>query len=207
MRIVARALLALTSLAAPAAAADLAVELHGGYLDLSGAHQAAKAVFDGRAGGFIGGAALRLDFGERYFVRLGAGYFERRGQRVFVADDQAPVFRLGHPLEVRLVPTYLDVALRVGSERQLRPYLGLGIGGVLFREESEVAGEIFTEERTRASARALLGASWGRGPVQLGAELSYSRTPDTIGIGGVSKVYREKDVGGIAAVATLAWRP
>jgi len=197
-----------TALLAPAArAGELALQVQGGYLDLTHAHRSAEAVFGGARGGPLGGAAVRLGLGDSLFVRLGASYFRRTGERVFVADDRAEPFPLGHPLTVEILPAYLDLARRFHTGLGLHPYLGFGVGGVRLREESDVAGEILTDERTRFSTRTVLGVQAGEGALQLGIELAYARTPGAIGLGGVSKVYGEKDLGGITGTATLTWRP
>lgn len=187
-----------------ALAVDLAFELRGGYFDMTNAPRSAEALFATRGGPLVG-AAVRVDLSEGLFTRLGVSYFRQTGERVFADGDD--VFRLGHPLEVRLVPAYLDIARRFFPESTFRPYVGFGVGAVLLQEESDVAGATLSDERRKLSTRALLGATWGRGPLALGAELSYSRAPDAIGIGGVSKIYGENDLGGISAAATLAWRP
>jgi outer membrane protein W len=190
--------------ASHSAAGDLALELRGGYFDMTNASRSAEALF-GTRGGPLVGAALRLDLGENLFARLGVSLFRQTGERAFVDGDD--VFPLGHPLEVRVASAYLDVAHRFFRDGSLRPYVGFGVGGMALQEESEVAGETLSHERRKPSARVFVGATWGGGSLQLGAELSYARTPDAIGIGGVSEIYGENDLGGAAAVVTLSWRP
>lgn len=204
----ARVMLAAAVLAAAtsAQAGDLGIELRAGYLDLTNARRSAEAVFGTGSGGPTAGAAIRAELGS-FFARVGASYFRRTGERVFVPENRSESFRLGHPLRVTLVPAYVDVGQRFRLSSHLEPYVGFGIGGVLFHEESDVAGDVLSEDRRRPSVRTFLGAVWGRGPLRLGAELSYARTPDAIGLGGVSKVYGETDLGGGAVVATLTWQP
>jgi hypothetical protein len=190
--------------ASPAPAGDLALELRGGYFDMTNASRSANALFGAR-GGPIVGAALRLDLGENLFARIGASLFRQTGERAFVDGDD--VFPLGHPLEVRVASAYLDVAHRFFRDSSLRPYVGFGVGGVALQEESDVAGDTLSHERQKPSARLFIGATAGGGSLQLGGELSYARTPDAIGIGGVSEQYSEDDLGGVAAAVTLTWRP
>jgi len=180
------------------------LELRGGYFDMTNASRSAQALF-GQRGGPLVGVALRVGLGENNFVRIGASFVRQTGERV-IADGE-DVFPLGHPLEVQILPAYLDLARQFLRDSALRPYVGFGVGAVLFREESEVAGETLSDERAKLSTRILLGATWGRGTWRLGAELAYSRAPDAIGLGGVSKVYGENDLGGLSGVATLTWRP
>src|SRR5947208_1138201 len=89
--------------ASDAGAASFALELNGGYTDLTGINRTADALFGSR-GGFSAGAAVRLDLGSRWFVRAGATRLSKSGQRVFVADSEGPVFPLGHPLDFKLTP-------------------------------------------------------------------------------------------------------
>jgi hypothetical protein len=186
------------------AGGDLSLEAQGGYFSLN-ASRSAAALFGSR-GGAILGAGVRAGLGKNLFARLSASHIGRSGERVFVADEHSPVFPLGHPLALRLVPVYLDLALRVSPEARLHPYAGIGAGAVLFHEESTVAGDTQTENRTRPSGRVLAGIVWGVGAVKLGGEVGYSRTPDAIGVGGVSKVYGENDVGGLSVMATLIFK-
>jgi hypothetical protein len=51
------------------------------------------------------------------------------------------------------------------------------------------------------------GVEWGRGPFRFGAEIMYTTVPDTIGVGGVSKIYNEKDVGGFSFVGKIVVVP
>ena len=190
-----------------ASAVDLGLELRAGYLDLTNARRSATAIFGSGSGGPTAGIGVRAEMGG-LFGRVSASYFRRTGERVFVPDNRSETFRLGHPLTVTLMPAYADVGYRLGSGgSRLQPYFGFGVGMVRFNEESEVAGETLSASRQRLSTRTMLGATWGQGNLRVGAELSYSRTPDAIGVGGVSRVFGETDLGGGAVVALLHWRP
>jgi len=72
-----------------------------------------------------------------------------------------------------------------------------------YREESTVGGITETLTQSKFSGQVALGADYGRGPVRFGLEANYSTVPNTIGLGGVSKVYGESDVGGFAIVARV----
>jgi hypothetical protein len=205
-----RFLLAVTAVAAlgaaPARAASFAVELHGGYRDLTGIHQTADALFDSRGGATFGGA-IRVDLSPKWFVRAGADHLSKSGERVFVADPSGPVFRLGFPLDFSLTPAYGDVAYRFASASDLRAYVGASAGVAWAKETSTIAGEVDETSSTKFAARGLLGASYGRSHVQFGVELSYSIIPSSAGVSDVSQVYGEKDLGGFAATAILTLRP
>jgi hypothetical protein len=205
-------LLTLTTLSAAAlapvpAAADTTVGLEGGWFDLTNSRRSAKAVFGSAAGGFTGGASLRLGLGRSFFVTGGARYFERTGERVFVVDATSPVFRLGHPLKFRQIPVYALLGYRVQGRRSpWMFYLGAGPGAVFMHEESEVGG--LTEgvvDQTKASAHVAGGFEHGRGGLRWGLEIMYTLVPDSLGVGGVSQIYGEKDAGGFTAVARVGF--
>ena len=190
--------------ASSASALDIAIEARAGYLDLTRSSQSATALFE-TSGSLTLGLGLRADF-SRFFLRASGSIAKWEGERVFVAGPDEDVSPLGHPLELRLTPVYLDFGLRFGKAA-LKPHVGLGAGMVSYSEKSTVGGLEMNADRSKGSARLILGATWGRGPLELGAEAAYSTIPDAVGIGGVSKVYDEKDLGGFSAVVTIAFRP
>jgi Outer membrane protein beta-barrel domain len=192
--------------ASDARAAHLALEVSGGYADLSGISRTADASF-GSHGGFAFGGALRVDLGPRWFVRAGADHLKKSGQRVFVADANGPVFGSGFPLDFSLTPAYGDLGFRFLSGGPFRAYLGAGAGMAWTKATSDVAGEIDETNARKFSARALLGASYGRGHVQIGAEFAYATIPNAAGIVDVSAIYGEKNLGGFSATAILTLRP
>ena len=196
------AALALLALAAgPAAAGGLAIEVHAGYFKMA-AENSASALFDSRGGGTFGGA-VRYTFWRGVFVSAGARTFSREGERVFVAAPNAAVQKLGFPLKVSLTPVFLTVGYRLRDGKLIVPYAGIGGSLTSYKEESEVAGESFNDSRSKAGFLAMAGVEVGRGTFRLGAEVGYSKVPDAIGIGGVSKVYGENDLGGPHAIGKL----
>jgi hypothetical protein len=142
-----------------------------------------------------------------WFLGAGARCFQEDGERVFTRGEGFPVFRLGHPLTVRLVPVYGIVGYRFRREARLVPYVLAGAGAAWLRERSTVAGLSETESSTRASGHLAGGFEYGRGTVRLGVELMFTTIPDSAGIGGVSAVYEERDVGGVTLVARIAFSP
>lgn len=178
-------------------AASPSAQLEAGYFDLTGARRSAKALFGGSAGGLILGAGVRGELGRSLFVNGRVRWFEKDGERAFVADEDSPAFPLGHPLTLRLIPVDLSLGYRFGPRGALCPYAGAGTGVVFYRERSSVAGVVQQESRTRASAHALVGVECGRSRLRFAAELGYSIVPGTVGLAGVSKVYDESDVGGL----------
>jgi hypothetical protein len=193
--------------AAPAGAKEFALSLEGGWFDMTGARQSAKAVFDASGGATFGGTA-RLSFGRgAWFVGAGARYFSQDGERVFVADSEGPVFRLGHPLSARVLPVYALVGYRFRADKKLVPYVAGGPGYTAFREESTVAEITESSEKSVLSGHFAVGAEYGVGTVRFGAEVLYTAAPDSVGFGGVSEVYNEKDVGGLSFVAKIVFVP
>ncbi len=191
--------------AGPAAAIDWAVGVEGGYSDMTNAPKSAKAIFDGSSGGGTVGGFIRFGLGQSFFVEAHGRQFQRTGERVFVADASGEVFRLGHPLKIRLIPVYGVIGYRFGQNTHFAPYVTVGLGETSYREESNVAGLVETFSATKVSGHGALGVDYLAGPVRFGVEVGYSTVPNAIGQEGVSKVYGEKDVGGLTVLARLAF--
>jgi hypothetical protein len=190
----------------PCAAAG-AFAFDAGYFDMTNARNSAKAVFGGAAGGPTFGTGGRLDLSPRLFVGVAVRYFQRKGERVIVAGPDSPPFRLGHPLTVRVIPVYAFGGYRLAPLGRLMPYLGIGVGATLLHEESTVAELTESSNQTKPAAHLMAGVEIGHGSLRLGAELTYSLVPNSIGVAGVSKAYGEKDMGGLSAVARVLLVP
>jgi Outer membrane protein beta-barrel domain len=188
-----------------AAAGELAIAAEGGYFDLSSAKKSAQAVFDGSSGGGTFGGSVRYALDNGFFIAAGARTFNKEGQRVAVVDAAGPVFPLGHPLKLRLVPVYGQIGYRFRHGQTVVPYLAVGGGSVSFREESTVGGITTTETQSKSSIHGAGGVEYGRGGLRVGVEVMLSSVPDTIGVGGVSKVYGETNVGGLSVVGRIAY--
>jgi opacity protein-like surface antigen len=196
-------LLAVLALPPAAGAGELHFGLLGGYADMSRAPDSAAAVFNGSTGGASFGAEAGYAFDLGVFFTGAVHYLKKDGERVFVAQAGGPVFRLGHPLSVRIVPVALTGGYRFLRGSLVSPYVGLGLGLASYREESTVGGIAQSQSESKLESHALAGVVVGRGRFRLGVEGAYSRIPDTIGIGGVSKLYGEDDVGGWAFFGKL----
>ncbi len=196
---------AATMLPTAASAQGIALEVDAGYADLTHASRSAQAVF-GSSGGFTWGGALRYDITDSVYLSAGARVLDKQGERVFVADDQSQVFPLGHPLSARWVPLRLSLGYRFGGWSSAVPYLGVGGGIVSFREESTVGGVTEKTSESKGSFHVLGGFEYRRGGLGIGAELSYSWVPNAIGIGGVSAIYQETDIGGLQIVGKITIR-
>jgi hypothetical protein len=198
------AVLAVAVCAPGASAGETFLTIDGGWYDMTNARDSAHAIF-GSSGGPVIGFAGEYGLNESFFIRAGARWFRREGERVFVESPEGEVFRLGHPLTVRIVPAYAMVSYRFLAGARLRPYIGLGGGIASYHEESDVAGEIIESSATKAMGMGVVGADYGRGTLRFGLEAGYSLVPNTIGESGVSAVYGEDDVGGFQAVGRISF--
>jgi hypothetical protein len=187
----------------------LLIAASGGFFGIN-SKETAKAVFDSSRGGTFGGEVGYV-LGEHLFFTAGARVFSKTGQRVFVADPGGPVFKLGFPLKLRLVPAQATVGWRLGQKRlfgvALNPYVGLGGGVTSYREESTVAGEVRTYSVSKAGGHGLIGLEIGGSRLRFGIEASYSSVPDAIGDSpdGVSKIYGEDDIGGFTVLGKIVF--
>jgi len=186
-----------------AGAGEFGVSLEGGYFDMTNAHKSARAIFGDVSGGFTGGGSVRYLLTRSLFVGVGGHYFERTGQRAFVADANGTPFRLGHPLTLRTIPVYAMVGWRFSPDATLVPYVALGAGPTSIHEKSVVGGIEESQSQSKFSGHFLAGIEWGRSPLRVGAELMYSTVPNSIGVAGVSKIYGEKDLGGLSIVGKV----
>ena len=199
------AVLALAVCGGPAAnAGETFLTFEGGWYGLTNASDSAQAIFES-SGGPVLGFAGEYGINESFFIRAGARWFQKDGERVFVESPQGEVFRLGHPVTVRIIPAYAMVSYRFLVGARLRPYVGLGGGVASYNEESDVAGEIIESSATKPMGIGVLGADYGRGTFRFGVEAGYSMVPNTIGESGVSAVYGEDDVGGFQAVGRISF--
>jgi hypothetical protein len=193
---------ALLALAAPlVAAGELAIEAQAGYFEMA-ASSSASALFDSTGGGTFGGA-VRYTFWRGAFVSAGARTFSKEGERVFVASSGSAVQKLGFPLSIRLTPVFATVGYRFRNGRMIVPYAAVGGSITSYKEESEVAGEAFDTDLTKTGFVGAAGLEVGRGHFRVGAEAGYSSVPSALGLGGVSKVYDEDDLGGTYALGKL----
>lgn len=192
--------------AAPAARAQgLIADAHLGMTSFS-ASNSMKAVFDSSSAPTFGGRVGWV-FGRGIYAALSVRSLSEDGERVFVADTSSPVFKLGHPLSMSLLPVDLTVGYRFRTRRWFTPYVGLGGGKVSYEEKSTVGGVTEQESRSKASWHVLGGVEVGRGRLRVAAEALYSGVPDGIGVGGVSKVYGESDLGGFTLLGKVVFAP
>lgn len=183
-----------------------AVSFEGGYQGFSSAGDSAKAVFDGSTGTSTLGGSVRFGLTRSLFAGAGVRVMKKEGERVFVEGPGSTVFRLGHPLEVRLVPVYGFVGWRFMPESSLVPYLSAGGGFTSYSEESTVGGLTESESFSKATWHVAAGADYAIGAFGIGFEARFTSVPNVIGLGGVSKIYGETDLGGFSVVGRVSFR-
>ena len=209
---VSRTLLATIALvlAAPCARAQsFGIDAEAGYRTLS-ASKSADAVFGSSSGLTLGGSA-QYAFKKGLFVRGGYRHFGKDGEKVFVADATSPAFPLGFPLKVSInsIDVLAGWRFKLGGKKPspFVPYLGVGVELASYKEESTVAELVETNDQSKTGFQFLGGLEYkGFGKVVLAAEVAYAIVPNTIGVGGVSKVYGEDDIGGLRVVGRLGYR-
>src|SRR5262249_7386503 len=141
-----------------------------------------------------------------FWLSAGAGTFSKSAPRVFVADASSPAFSLGHPLTARLTPIYATIGYRFRiGDKPFVPYVGAGGGITKYSEESTIAGLTRTESETKAGPHVLAGVEIGKSGLRFAVEGQYATVPNTIGVGGISQVYGESNVGGFTALGKVVF--
>jgi hypothetical protein len=183
-------------------AGELAVEAQVGYFDMA-AQKSAKAVFGSSSGATFGGA-VRYNVWRGAFVSAGARSFSKDGERVFLASAGSPLQKLGFPVSLKLTPILLTAGYRFRHGKLIVPYAHVGAAITSYSETSEVAGESFDDEGSQTGFMGAAGVEAGRGLLRFGVELGYSNVSGAVGLGGVSKLYGEDEIGGFHVVGKVA---
>jgi hypothetical protein len=173
---------------------------------LTGVSKSANALFDGEDSGLEVGGFASYAITKSVFLSVSGAYFEKDGQRVFLADADSPWFPLGHPLKVRLIPVNLVVGYRFHPWPSVVPYLAVGGGVTFFDEETTIGGVTESSSSTEGTAIVMGGVDYVKGNLLIGVQGSWSTVPDSVGLGGVSAVYGEDDLGGVTASVRLGIR-
>jgi len=192
----------LLAAALPAAAGELAAEVQVGYFDMA-AKSSAKALFDS-SGGVTYGGALRYTVWRGAFVSAGLRTFSKDGERVFLLSQGGTIQKLGFPVSVELQPIPLMAGYRFRHGQLIVPYAAIGAAITSYTETSTVAGESFDSDGSKTGFIGAAGVEFGRGLFRVGAELGYSTVSGVVGLGGVSQVYREDDIGGFHVIGKVA---
>ena len=200
----------LLALAAPGRGQTLGIDFDAGYRNLS-ASKSAKAIF-GSSGGATFGGSVQYTLKRGPFLRVGLRDFGKTGEKVFVADATAQVFPLGFPLEVSITSVDLIAGwrFRLGSKKKpspFAPYVGVGAEIASYKEESTVAGLLESDEQSKTGFQFLGGLEYRAfGSFAISAEAGYSILSGAIGLGGISKIYGEDDIGGFRVMGRIGYR-
>jgi opacity protein-like surface antigen len=175
-----------------------------GYAELSyewfNASDSFKAIFDSSGGGLVGGGG-QVHIGP-FYVDVGWSRFEKTGERVFVFEGD--VFRLGIPNRITLSPFVVTAGYRLPMRDRMVPYVGGGVGSVLFEETSDFAdadervSERFTSYHVVGGVE-YSAARW----LFVAGEVRYASVPDALGAPGVSADFDESNLGGVAVAVKL----
>ncbi len=146
-----------------------------------------------------GGAAVTLWKG--VFVDVAVSRLKVDGERVFV--DQGAVYRLNIPLQVTLTP--FDVAGGWRRAGRISPYGAVGLSRISYKESSgfAAAGEDVDDSGTGPFVLAGADVTLWR-LVHVGGEVRYRHVDGPLGQTGVSAVFGEQSIGGLATSVRVA---
>ncbi len=187
-----------------AQAGSFAFLIDGGLRTMSNSPDTEKAIF-GSKQGFGGGVGLSYDRGSRWRFGVDVRRIARKGERAFAMDRTSEAFRLGHPLTLTLSEGVASVSYRFGEVGPVSPYLTIGGGVASWKESSDIADLV---ERSSGSAglfEARLGLERQAGVLRIAIEGGITMIPNAVGVGGISKVYEENDLGGLFVVARVGF--
>lgn len=188
----------------PARAGSFSLMLDAGLRTMSNSPDTEKAIFDLKRG-FGGGGGIVYDRGSHLRFGLEVRRVSRTGERAFALDRTSPAFRLGHPLTLTMTEALATASYRFGKIGPIAPYVGVGGGFASWRERSDIAGVTERESGTAGLFEARMGLERQQGRVRLALEGGITFVPNAIGLGGISKVYEESDLGGLFLVAKIGF--
>jgi opacity protein-like surface antigen len=187
-----------------AEAGSFAFLIDGGLRTMSNSPDTEKAIF-GSKQGFGGGIGISYDRGVRWRFGVDARRITREGERAFAADRTSEAFRLGHPLTLTRTEGIATVSYRFGDVGPVSPYLTIGGGVASWKESSDIAGLIERSSGTAGLFEARLGLERQAGVLRIAIEGGITMIPNAVGVGGISKVYEENDLGGLFVVARVGF--
>ncbi len=190
--------------AAPARAGALAFMVDAGLRTMSNSADTEKAIFDSKRG-FGAGLGLAYDRGSRWRFGVDLRRINRDGERAFAVDRAIPAFRLGHPLSLAMTEGVVSASFRFGAIGPVSPYVGAGGGFTSWKESSTIAGLVEKASGAAALIEGRVGFEREQGRLRLGFEGGITFTPNAVGVGGISKVYGESDLGGLFVVVRLGF--
>jgi hypothetical protein len=167
----------------------------GGFAALA-AERSWDAVYGGPLA--LAGVGVEADL-RSWFVAFSADHGRARGEQVLPTE---PPLHTGIPVEIRLLPLHLTAGWVTPSHRRWQARLGGGPTLLLWREETAAGGDRQSDGGAHLMAALRRnGRRWATG-----VELRWSTVPGAIGEGGLSRLYDEDDLGGLAAQVTALYR-
>ena len=140
-----------------------------------------------------GGGAATL--WKNVFVDVSVQRMKIDGQRVFV--DQGTVYHLNIPLQVTMIP--FDVAAGWRMPGRVSAYGAVGVSRISYNERSDFADAGDDVDESRTGLLLLGGADvtvWRF--VSLGGEIRSRHVEGPLGETGVSAIFGERSIGGVA---------
>lgn len=190
--------------AVPSDAGTFALMFDAGLRTMSNSPDTEKAIFD-RQRGLGWGAGLTCDPGSRWRFGVEARRVSRDGERAFAVDRNSEASRLGHSLNLTMTEGLASVAFRFGKVGPVSPYLGVAGGVLSWAESSDIAGLVEKVNGTAGLFEGRFGLERQQGRVRLAVEGGITLAPNSVGVGGISRIYEENDLGGVFLVMKLGF--
>jgi hypothetical protein len=149
----------------------------------------------------IGGTVTGLWRG--LFVDVAFTQYTLDAQRVFI--DQGTVFPLGIPVRITMRPFDLVGGWRHKGRSRFSPYGGAGVVFFQYREDSDfaTAGDDVDERKTGLVVLAGADVRLMR-LFKAGGEFRYRAVDGILGLGGVSQVFGDDQLGGLSFAARFS---
>jgi guanyl-specific ribonuclease Sa len=194
----------LTGTSSLASAQAIGASVYGTYgttsLTASNTFEAAAGTSRKSAPG-IGGTVTGLWRG--LFVDVAFTQYKLDAQRVFI--DQGTVFPLGIPVRVTMRPFDIVGGWRHKGRSRVSPYGGAGLVFFQYQEDSDfaIAGDDVSERQTGVVVLAGADVRVVR-LVSVGGEFRYRAVDGVLGLGGVSQVFGDDQLGGLSFAARFS---
>jgi opacity protein-like surface antigen len=194
----------LTGTSSLASAQAIGASVYGTYgatsLTASNTFEAAAGTSRKSAPG-IGGTVTGLWRG--LFVDVAFTQYKLDAQRVFI--DQGTVFPLGIPVRVTMRPFDIVGGWRHKGRSRVSPYGGAGLVFFQYQEDSDfaIAGDDVSERQTGVVVLAGADVRVVR-LVSVGGEFRYRAVDGVLGLGGVSQVFGDDQLGGFSFAARFS---
>jgi opacity protein-like surface antigen len=177
----------------------------GAYVGFGSTRFAATDTFEAIAGtsskSGVGFGGFVTGFWQGLFVDAGYSQLKLAGERVFI--DQGTVYPLGIPVRITLRPLDLAGGWRFHVNR-ISPYAGAGVVVLSYAEESDFSSEGDDVDERKTGLLLLAGADVHLLRfVSVGGELRYRAISAVLGSGGVSQVFGDDQLGGVALAARV----